>query len=276
MLHRHPILGFFTLAYLGFVGWITLGPQPLNHTGTTFIYRLLRSFEGYPLIDWVGYNELELIANIGMFIPVGLFFVLLVGRRLWYLAVLLSCLLTAGIEAAQVFIPERVSDPRDLIANSVGGAIGVLVGLVLTASKAKLVRLEKELANERQSSSQAVREILPEGSQTAQSISVQGVPTGVVPSKNAPGQAVLFHRAQDHHPPTRTVTAPTYRPESAAHSLSIASASGAITTPKVPLDSSNIRGGYVDNAFISAGPSDGHGVAWNAIGSADLDRRDSP
>jgi VanZ family protein len=40
--------------------------------------------------------------------------------------------LTVGIESAQLGIPGRVPDERDLLANTVGGVLGVLVALVLT------------------------------------------------------------------------------------------------------------------------------------------------
>ena len=40
--------------------------------------------------------------------------------------------LTSLIETAQQSIPGRVSDPRDVVANSVGAVIGVALALVLT------------------------------------------------------------------------------------------------------------------------------------------------
>jgi VanZ family protein len=45
------------------------------------------------------------------------------------------------IESAQFFIPGRVSDVRDIVSNSVGAIVGVLVGLVLTAPKARRLKL---------------------------------------------------------------------------------------------------------------------------------------
>jgi glycopeptide antibiotics resistance protein len=141
MLHRHPVLGLFTLAYLAFVGWVTLGPQPIDEDSSGFIYRALEFFDAHSATAWIDYNDLEFAANIAMFFPIGLFLVLLFGRRLWWFAMALGFALTVAIEVAQVFIPTRVSDPRDIVANSCGAILGVLIGLALTARKARTLRL---------------------------------------------------------------------------------------------------------------------------------------
>ncbi|MCW2601863.1 MAG: VanZ family protein, partial [Frankiales bacterium] len=78
--------------------------------------------------------------NILMFVPLGIFFLLTFGRNRWWVAILVGVATTAAIEFAQVFLPGRVSDVRDLIANSAGALLGVLIGLLLTASKARQLR----------------------------------------------------------------------------------------------------------------------------------------
>jgi hypothetical protein len=143
MLHRHPILGLFTGVYLAFVGWVTLGPQPFDESNSGLIFKVLRVLHRHDATAWIDYNTLEFGANVAMFFPIGLFLVLLFGRRLWWLAMALGCGITLAIETAQIFIPGRVSDPRDLVANSVGAILGVLVGLVLTARKAREIKREK-------------------------------------------------------------------------------------------------------------------------------------
>ena len=140
MFLRHPFLSLVTLVYLGIVGWITLGPQPFDDSSDSMIWRLLGILGRYPATDWIGYNTLEFGGNVAMFLPIGLFFLLLLGRRLWWLAVLFGVGLTCTIEFAQEFIPTRVSDPRDILSNSVGALVGVLIALVLTASKAREIR----------------------------------------------------------------------------------------------------------------------------------------
>jgi glycopeptide antibiotics resistance protein len=85
----------------------------------------------------------EFLLNVGMFVPLGLFLVLLLGRRAWWLGILFGVGLTVVIEFVQQSLPSRVSDPRDLVANSIGAAVGVLLALVVTASKARRVRAER-------------------------------------------------------------------------------------------------------------------------------------
>jgi VanZ family protein len=67
-----------------------------------------------------------------MFVPIGVFLLLLVGAERWWLALFLPFFVTAFIETAQRGIPGRVSDPRDVLANTVGGIAGVAVAMVLT------------------------------------------------------------------------------------------------------------------------------------------------
>jgi VanZ family protein len=49
-------------------------------------------------------------------------------------------LMTLGIETAQIWVPGRVSDIRDVISNTLGAMVGVLVGLALTAPRARRER----------------------------------------------------------------------------------------------------------------------------------------
>lgn len=132
MFRHHPVLSLVTFVYLGVVAFVTLGPQPFDDGSGSLVWRLLAFFGRYPPTAWISYGTLEFWSNVAMFVPVGLFFLLLLGRRRWWLAILLGVLLTCGIEFAQLFIPGRVSDPRDVLANSVGAFVGVVVALVWT------------------------------------------------------------------------------------------------------------------------------------------------
>lgn len=143
MFRRHPFLSFTTVAYLGVVGWITLGPQPVNTGNGYWLWRALRFFSSHESTRWLTYDRVEFLANVAMFVPIGIFFVLLFGRRLWFMSVISGVLLTLAIEFAQRFIPGRVSDLRDLVANSFGTVVGVLVALVLTKAKARRLRPQR-------------------------------------------------------------------------------------------------------------------------------------
>jgi glycopeptide antibiotics resistance protein len=133
---RHPVLAVLSLAYLGFVGWVTLDPTPPQPASFGLFERVLAFFARHGSTAWLTYDRVEFLANIALFVPIGVFVLLLFGRRWWWLGIAIGVLLTCGIEFTQQFLPERVPDVRDLIANSTGAAIGALGALVVTTPAA--------------------------------------------------------------------------------------------------------------------------------------------
>lgn len=139
MFRRHPILSVLTFGYLGVVAWLTLSPQAESQQ-EGWLWRLALLFDRHAATEWITFNLLEFVANVLLFLPFGVFFVLLFGRGRWWLAILLGVAMTVGIEFAQQFIPNRVSDPRDILSNSIGTVVGTVLALLLTASKARRLR----------------------------------------------------------------------------------------------------------------------------------------
>lgn len=136
MLRRHPVLSVLTFGYLGFVGWITLGPQPLDARASGWLYGVIARLAQHPSLAWLTYDRVEFLANIALFVPVGVLFLLLFGRRWWWLGIAAGALLTCSIEFTQQFIPTRVPDAGDLVANTTGAALGAVVALVVTTPAA--------------------------------------------------------------------------------------------------------------------------------------------
>lgn len=149
MFRQHPVLSLVTFVYLGIVGWLTLGPQPIDDGTNSLVFRVLEWTSRRPSLDWIGYAEVEFAANVAMFVPIGLFFLLLLGRRRWWIAVLLGVALTIVIETVQLSLPDRVSDPRDLVANSLGAFAGVLGALIVTTPAAIRLNRERTLRSRR-------------------------------------------------------------------------------------------------------------------------------
>jgi glycopeptide antibiotics resistance protein len=133
---RHPILSALTLVYLGVVGWITLGPQPLDANGSAILLRIVAELQQHDLTGWVTYSRIEFLANVAMFVPIGVFFLLLMGRKWWIPAIFAGIGVTMAIEFVQLYLPGRVSDPRDLVSNTVGAAVGVIAALIVTTPAA--------------------------------------------------------------------------------------------------------------------------------------------
>lgn len=132
MLHRHPLLSLTTLAYLVFVAWLTLTPSDVAPTSSDLIARVLNRLQRYDDLAWLTYDRAEFLANIALFVPIGVFLLLLVGTRFWWVAAGLAFVMTSAIETAQRSIPGRVPDERDLFANTVGALIGIAFAIVLT------------------------------------------------------------------------------------------------------------------------------------------------
>jgi glycopeptide antibiotics resistance protein len=139
MFRRHPLLTVVTVVYLGLVGVVTLGPVPSNGRSSV-VSVLVRLFDRFEATRWLDFGTVEFLLNVAMFAPLGLFLVLLLGRRAWWWAILFGVALTFAIEFVQQALPNRVSDPRDLVANSIGTVLGVLAALVVTAPAARRAR----------------------------------------------------------------------------------------------------------------------------------------
>ena len=83
-------------------------------------------------LGWVTYTQLESFANVVLFIPFGLLITLLVPTRWWWVVVVGLVVVAAGIELGQaLFLPGRVPSIGDVLANSLGGAIGVALAAII-------------------------------------------------------------------------------------------------------------------------------------------------
>ncbi|MDR6906503.1 glycopeptide antibiotics resistance protein [Agromyces sp. 3263] len=129
-MNRRP-LRFVALAYAAVVLWATVGPAPWRTSGNQLEGGILNPDAWTAPVTWTTGYLSEMAFNVAMFVPVGLLAALLVPRRRWPLALLAGFAFTAVIELVQVPEPDRISDPRDLVMNTGGAVLGVL--LVLTA-----------------------------------------------------------------------------------------------------------------------------------------------
>jgi len=131
---RLAICGVLLLAYLAIVLAVTMWPTPLDQGYAAAIERVLGVLHRHGVPEWFGYNDLEFTANIAMFLPLGFLLALTLSRRLWWLSLLLIPALSAAIEGVQGrFLAERFASALDVIANTIGGYLGVLIAQALRA-----------------------------------------------------------------------------------------------------------------------------------------------
>lgn len=118
---------------------MTLRPQPYGAETAGVLRRLLSVLAGWPPTAWVTFDIVEFSANVLMFVPLGLL-VLAWGGRPWH-GILGGLALSTLIETSQLlFLPTRVADVRDLIANTVGATLGVLAAALIS----RWIRLHSE------------------------------------------------------------------------------------------------------------------------------------
>lgn len=97
---------------------------------------------GAPL--WVDYDLIDFLANIAFFVPVGLIAALLLPRRLWWLAIPIGAALSAALELGQaLFLPQRYASLTDVIANTLGAALGALIGAAIRSAGMRRQRAEE-------------------------------------------------------------------------------------------------------------------------------------
>jgi glycopeptide antibiotics resistance protein len=116
--HRPWLTAGFVVAALGVVA-LTIGPSPGE---------LLFSLAGsVPGLGELSMSTVEMAANVLLFVPVALLLAGAAPRLPGALVWLVCTAASAGVETAQLVLPGRQSTVRDVVLNSVGAMIGVLL-----------------------------------------------------------------------------------------------------------------------------------------------------
>ncbi|WP_295853793.1 VanZ family protein [uncultured Microbacterium sp.] len=113
------------------VWWMTLRPSIYDAEVGGILRRLLDALQQSPATAWITFDVVESLANVVMFVPLGLLVIAWRGR--WWHGILLGLTVSSAIEITQlVFLPTRVADVGDVVANTLGATLGVLLGRVLS------------------------------------------------------------------------------------------------------------------------------------------------
>ena len=119
--------GFALIGYLVVLATVTLGASPQAALGwlTDAVHRLTGLYG-------VTVGDVERAANVLLFIPAGLLLCGLLPRTSRWVVWLVCLTVSVGVEAAQLLLPGRQSSPIDVVTNSTGGALGVLLHALLS------------------------------------------------------------------------------------------------------------------------------------------------
>lgn len=137
-----PVLA--AVAVLVAVGCITLGPPG----AVADARRTLMAGVEVLAAPWPGAvqrAQVEAVANALLFVPVGALAALALRGRGPVLPVLLGAGASVLVELAQTALPGRVPDPVDVVANTVGTALGVGLATVLLALSRRAAVRERDV-----------------------------------------------------------------------------------------------------------------------------------
>ena len=131
---RRRILAAALAVYTAFVLVVTLSPRmPGTSFAAGFVNGVLAWFHERGLLVGVGYLDIEFLANVGMFVPLGVLALLL--KRAWWV-LLTGPAFSVFIETFQaLFLPGRYPELRDVLSNSIGFLLGAAVVLVVHRSR---------------------------------------------------------------------------------------------------------------------------------------------
>lgn len=141
MAARLALVGY--LLFVGFTVWL---PASVSAKVTGLVGLVARWVADAGIASYYSSAVvLEFLANVALFVPIGLLLPYAWSRlRLWHV-VLIGALLSGLIESVQGLMPSRYPTISDVIANSlgalIGGAIIVLVRLMLAGRPARSPRL---------------------------------------------------------------------------------------------------------------------------------------
>ncbi|WP_136054797.1 VanZ family protein [Microbacterium sp. K24] len=120
------------IPFLAGLALLTLTPSRVEESMPNLLDLVLSISHrlGWASLD---FTRLEVLANILVFIPVGILAFVLLPRRVWMLSLLVGPLLSLSIEAAQrIALPHRAATVTDVIANSSGATAGVVFAVLCT------------------------------------------------------------------------------------------------------------------------------------------------
>jgi glycopeptide antibiotics resistance protein len=129
---RTTIARVLLVIYLVAVAFIVFAPSD-DATKVTGIVALVAKTLGTVGLGFEPtYVVLEFVANIALFVPFGILVRLVWKRPPWWMILALGFLTTVAIELTQLALPTRYSTLSDVIANTLGTAVGLLLVQLVT------------------------------------------------------------------------------------------------------------------------------------------------
>lgn len=143
--------------YVVVVGILTLGPTPWRTGPVQTDYDVLSFATWLDPATWLRPGDIgsdpirwarttgvgEFLGNVLLFLPLGMLLRLALPRGGWVGATLVAASLSFAIEVLQMGTP-RVSDPRDLVANTAGALLGAVIVAAIASIRRRATRRAAE------------------------------------------------------------------------------------------------------------------------------------
>ena len=124
------------VVYLAGVAVVVLWPDPVDRPASAGLADAIAWLHAHGLPGWIGYVQIEWLANVAFFLPFGVFAVLL-GFRAWA-GVLAGAGYSAAAELAQLaLLPERTASLWDVAANALGTLLGAAAAAAALRRRAR-------------------------------------------------------------------------------------------------------------------------------------------
>lgn len=116
--------------YLAAVGYLVF--QPSAGSASTSVQFTLDLLHHAAVLGWIHANLVEIVANVVLFVPMGLLGMILVRRSRWWHWLLIGAAASGVIELVQLTaLPGRTGSWRDVVTNAAGAALGGLAAHAL-------------------------------------------------------------------------------------------------------------------------------------------------
>nr|WP_269994475.1 VanZ family protein [Arthrobacter sp. B2a2-09] len=120
------------MGYFVVLAFIAFWPTPVDKPAAGDLSVLLDLLHRNGIPVWINYGFVEASANVLLFAPAGLLLAFTLRRQRWWKLLALGAAVSGTVELGQLlFLPNRFSSPQDILMNTLGVGLGLLLASLL-------------------------------------------------------------------------------------------------------------------------------------------------
>lgn len=122
------------VAYLGGLAFLAYWPSPVDAPIQGELADFLEYLHRHGVPRWLDYHVVEALANVCVFVPLGIFAAMAFPTRAWWHLMGLGAMVSTCMELGQLlFITARFSSLVDIVTNTLGAVIGIAAARLAAA-----------------------------------------------------------------------------------------------------------------------------------------------